>query len=562
MKLKFTSLFFGIAASFVTISAWGQSTGDYRTVSPAPNPGNWGDIVNWERFDGASWVAAGSSPVSTDGVITIRTGATIVLNLAVTADQVVVESGATLSVNQGAGFNLTLNNGAGDDLVVNGTLNLGNAKTITGTGNAVINGTFNWTEGTIGAPTSTAIGSSTNLSGNVGKALNSSFTNAGTFNWATGASSGGITFTNGTFTNNGTINEQFQSDRGFVIGGGTNSFVNNGTFNKTTTFQFFSNNVPSTNASTGILRGIGSFNFNLGTFTNNGSIAPGSSPGLLNINGGSVGGQPTTINIEVVDGSGAGTGHDQLTLTTSGSFAASLSNATLNVTEVGVSAPLQSYTIMTITGAGSTLTGTFAAANLPSGYSITYNATSIVVTKLSFPLPAVWGDFAALAKGNTVSLNWKTLQESNTAYFAVQHSANGRDFTTLTQVAAKGNSDVTNAYSFAHATPNKSGNNFYRLQLIDLDGKISYSPVRVVRYNNGQVKALIVTPNPVSNTLNLSVQNEVEMKLTDLNGRILKTQVLAAGNHSIDMSNLQNGVYVLNAYKAGALVETQRIVKQ
>lgn len=559
MKLNFTSLFLTVAAMIITASSFAQTTGDYRTVSPAPNPGNWSDIANWERYDGASWVAAPSAPTSADGAITIRTGAVILLNLAVTADQLTVETGATLSVNQGAGFNLTLNNGAGDDLVVTGTINLGNAKAITGAGNFVLNGTFNWTDGTLSAPTTTALGSVTNLSGNVTKNLNASFTNGGTFNWATGASAGGINFNNGSLINNGTINEQFQSDRGFTIIGGTNSFVNNGVFNKTTTFQFFSNNLPSTNSVTGTLQGVGNFNFNLGTFTNNGIVAPGSSPGLLNINAGSISAQNTSLNIEVVNGSGAGVGHDVLNLTTSGPFVTNLTSVTLNVTEPGLSAPFQSYTILTTTG---TFSGTFAAANIPSGYSITYNAASVVVTKLAFPLPAVWGDFAALSKGNAVTLNWKTLQESNTSHFAVQHSTDGKNYTTVTSVAAQGNSDLTNAYSFVHRSPNTKGNNFYRLQLVDKDAKIGFSPVRVVRYSNGQVKALVITPNPVSNLLNLSVQERVEMKLTDMNGRILKTQVLAEGNHSIDVSSLQPGVYVLNAYKEGALVETQRVVKQ
>lgn len=559
MKRNSTLFIFTLAVTLGTLSLTAQTVGDYRTTSPAPNPGNWGAISSWEEYDGVDWIPASSSPTSASGVITIRSGATILLDIAVTADQIVIDAGGTLSVNQGT-FNLTLNNGTGDDLVVNGTLNLGNARVISGAGNIVINGVLNWTSGTMGSVTTTTSGSTVNLSGNVGKTMSANFTNGGTFNWATGASAGGITLNNTTFTNNGTINEQFQSDRGFVNGAGTNSFVNNGLFLKTTTFQFFNNTLPTTNSGTGTLQGLGTFNFNFGTITNAGSITPGTSPGLLNINAGSVSGQSTTLNIEVVNGSGNGIGHDVLNLTTSGPFTTNLSTVTLNVTEPGSAAPLQSYTILTTTG---DFTGTFAAENIPSGYTVTYNATSVVVTKLSFPLPAVWGDFAAIAKGNTVALNWLTLQESNTSQFAVQHSTDGRSFKTVGFVQAKGNSDAVNKYNFAHQTPNKSGNNFYRLQLVDLDGKISHSPVRVVRYSSGgQLKAVVVTPNPVRATLNLAVQEEVEIKLTDMNGRILKTSVLGAGNHSIDVSALTQGIYILNAYKDGSLVETQRIVKQ
>lgn len=555
MKRNSTVLLCTLTALLVTITLSAQTTGDYRSVNAAaPTGGNWNDITKWERFDGLSWVAAATAPTSADGLITIRTGDSIILNVAVTADQIVIESNAALAVSV-AGNNLTLNNGSGDDLTVNGRLLLRGLNTINGPGNIVVNNLFEWLSGTIAAPTTLSASATGIIDLNFGKTINATtLTNDGTINWTRPIGGGGITFSNGaTFTNNGTINAQINESGGFANGAGTNSFINNGILNKLNTgTTFFNTNVPFTN--TGTIRGVGTLTFS-GTISNTGSIAPGNSPGILTTNTLIVSGQTADIDIEVVNGSGAGTGHDRLDLT--GNL--DLSTLTLNVTDPGT-APLQAYTVLTTTG---TFSNTFAAENVPSGFTVTYNATSVVVTKLSFPLPAVWGDFAAIAKGNTVALNWLTLQESNTSQFAVQHSTDGRSFKTVGFVQAKGNSDAVNKYNFAHQTPNKSGNNFYRLQLVDLDGKISHSPVRVVRYSPiGQLKAVVVTPNPVRATLNLAVQEEVEIKLTDLNGRILKTSVLGAGNHSIDVSTLTQGIYILNAYKDGSLVETQRIVKQ
>jgi hypothetical protein len=561
MRLSST-LMMTMAGILFSVASFSQSPGDYRSVNAAPpTGGNWGDFTKWEEFDGAFWLTSGLTPNSSNGVITIRTGDSIILNVAVTADQIVVEAGAVLVITQAS--NLTLNNGAGTDLVVNGRLYLGNARTISGAGNIVINGTFNWLDGTLGSVTTTSALSITNLSTNVGKNLSANFTNGGVFNWATGATAGGISFTNATFTNDGTINELFQSDRGFTSVSGTNSFVNNGTFNKTTTFGFFNNSVPTTNSATGVFKGLGSFNFNFGSLTNNGNVTPGLSPGLLSINAGAVSGQSATINIEILNGSGAGTGHDVLNLTTVGPFTTNLSTIDLVVTELpaGGGAPFQSYTILTTTG---DFTGTFATATYPSGYDITYNATSVVVTKLSYPLPAVWGDFSALARNGNVQLSWTTLQESNTSYFEVEHSTNGRDYKTIASVPAAGNSSLVKTYSYAHSAASSQAANYYRIKLVDLDGKASRSSVRSVKFTKGAVVVVQATPNPVISNLQISVQETaVDINIIDMNGRLFKSlRNLQPGVHSVNVSELASGQYQLMIYQDNRMIQSQKIIKQ
>ena len=285
MKMNSTFLKLLVACLICSSAVTAQVIDDYRSVN-APNPtgGNWSDITKWERYDGIGWVAAAVPPTSAHQTITIRTGDNIILNAPVTADQLVVETGAFLSINAflspSGGNDLTLNNGTGTDLTVNGTLLLRAFNVISGAGDILINGTFNWFSGTLAASTTTAAASVTNFDLDFTKFLTASLTNNGTINWATGASPVNIAITNTTFTNNGTINEQFQGNSGFNSGGGTPSFVNNGTFNKTTTFAFANGNFPFTN--TGTIKGIGGMNLNSFTVTNSGIVSPGSSPGILN----------------------------------------------------------------------------------------------------------------------------------------------------------------------------------------------------------------------------------------------------------------------------------------
>jgi len=566
MKTIFTSLKLLLLTLIFSQTVFAQSVGDYRSVNAPVSPGlggNWNDITKWETYNGTTWVAAATAPTSADGVITIRNGDSIRVNVAVTADQIVVEAGSHLAVNV-AGNNLTLNDGAGDDLVVNGTLLLRGFNTLassSGTVTVLINGTMDWFSGVIQAPTTIAAGGILNLALDFQKDLNANLTNNGTINWATGASTGGIFFNNVTLTNNGTINEQFQSNRGFFPASGTNSFVNTGTFNKTTTFSFSNNGVPVTNS--GTLQGIGTITLNGLGNTNTGIIRPGTSPGILGLSANLLTGQTPTVRIEILGpGFVAGTDYDQLTFNAA---TVDVSGTTLIVEEDDVNALPGSYTIMN--NAGGVFTSAFASVLLPLNYSITYvpgTSTSIVVNKLGSTLPAVWGDFNALAKNNNrVNLNWSTLQESNVSHYTVEYSANGRDYTSIGTVAATGNTTNVTNYSFVHSTPDVQKTNYYRIRQSDLDGKTAYSVIRPVRFSKGTVAPILVTPNPVRDRLQLSVQAEnIRIMLVDLSGRTLKNMNLQPGNHELSVTELAPGMYHLVIFQDGLRLETQKLIKQ
>jgi hypothetical protein len=128
--------------------------------------------------------------------------------------------------------------------------------------------------------------------------------------------------------------------------------------------------------STGVLSGIGTYQFNNG-FTNSGSIAPGSSPGELTISYASV--PNGALEIELAAVSGPGTGHDRLNVT--GNY---IAGGTLNVSLLNGYDPHvgTEYEIVAATGA---VSGTFSILNLPGGnaaWDINYGAQNITLTAL------------------------------------------------------------------------------------------------------------------------------------------------------------------------------------
>lgn len=562
MKFKFTSLKLLTVLLLLSFSVFAQTP--YRS---AVINGDWGTVASWESFNGSSWVPASATPTSTDGAITILAGHNIRLTPAQTADEITVDAGGTLLIDvliaDPGVNNLTLNNGPGTDLIINGHLLLTGNNIINGTGSVEINGTMEWRSGTIQATTTTGPNSVTTIYNDFIKRISTTFTNNGVINWGTvvGPGNNGIRFNNGTFINNNIINEEFTTGRGFSNEAGTNSFVNNGRINKTTTNTFFNLTVPFTN--NGRLNGIGRYELT-GTVVNTDTLSPGigTDPGILSVTDNLVEPPQTpTLWLEIYNNGGAGAvnGHDRLDFT-----------ATVDVTNANLfvvaddNAASTTYDIM-FTSSG-VFSGTFASVLIPQGYTLNYTpgvSTTISVTKNVVTLPVVWGDFTALAKNNQVKLNWSTLQEMNTSHFVVEYSIDGTNFSPIATLPAAGNSSVKSDYSFVHTSPTLNRNNFYRIQQVDIDNRKTNTAIRTVRFSDGNVVKLLATPNPVRDVLQLTVQAEgISVRLIDLNGRSLKTMNLQSGVQPMNVQDLSSGIYQLVIYQDNKQIGSQRIVKQ
>lgn len=467
----------------------------------------------------------------------------------------------TIILNSGSSFSgtVTLTNTSSGVITFNTPLSVDilnlNAGTINGSSSLTIGSTLSWLGGTLGVPTTINSGATASLTTATTKTVGANLTNNGTFTWT----AGNISFAGGVFTNNNLITENFTANQSMLYGSGSgNAFVNNGTFSKTSSFTYSNATfVPVTN--NGTIQGTGTYTFISTDITNPGTISPGNSPGVLTVSPTAITGQSPTIKIELLNNSGVGTGTDQLIVTNT----TDISGAKLSVTE-NTSMNLASYVIMQ--ASSGTFTGNFASVLIPLGYVLDpYTpgvSTTISVTKTSTTLPVAWGNFTALASTNKVLLKWTTLQEVNTSSFIVEYSEDGQSYRPIATLAARGNSSIASDYSFTHISPDLSKNNFYRIKEVDLDGKINYSPVRTVRFSKGSVVVVQVMPNPVKDVLQLSVQsNDIRIVLTDLSGRMVRSQIVQPGLQQIDVQNLSKGVYQLSVYQKDEKVSSQQIIK-
>ena len=137
-------------------------------------------------------------------------------------------------------------------------------------------------------------------------------------------------------------------------------------------------------------------------------------------------------------------------------------------------------------------------------------------------LPVHLLDFTAKPFNNNALLQWNVENELDIANYSIEFSKDGRSFTTVGKVSATSIHSVEKRYSFVH-TGTINGKNYYRIKMIDKDGRYEYSPVRTVVIGNNKI---VVYPNPFHTQLNItsSTSNPATVKLFDLAGKQLLQQ--------------------------------------
>lgn len=162
------------------------------------------------------------------------------------------------------------------------------------------------------------------------------------------------------------------------------------------------------------------------------------------------------------------------------------------------------------------------------------------------------GDFTATKQNDeTVLLNWNTFSESDNSYFIIEHSVDAKKFAAIGKTLSKGNTAQGHMYKFIHQDP-VNGINYYRLRMVDINGRAAYSSVRRVIYGKNNNK-LAIFPNPARNNATLMIDDndgeKLFVKFIDVAGRTVKHQSVTIKNQraELELAGLQVGMYVITA---------------
>jgi hypothetical protein len=198
--------------------------------------------------------------------------------------------------------------------------------------------------------------------------------------------------------------------------------------------------------------------------------------------------------------------------------------------------------------------------------NLSKNAVDVSIS--SAVVPVTFTALKARKLNSTVALEWGTLTETNSSHFVIERSTNGTNFTTtIGRVNAAGNSNAEKNYTLNDVTPIK-GLGYYRVKQYDLDGRYTYSNVAAINFDK-IASLLVVYPNPVKNTLNVEYTaikgGKIELNIIDAKGAIVKQQtqtvVLGRNVHTMNVSNLAKGVYVIKTIDADKNVVYTKFIK-
>ncbi len=166
-------------------------------------------------------------------------------------------------------------------------------------------------------------------------------------------------------------------------------------------------------------------------------------------------------------------------------------------------------------------------------------------TACGLALPIDLLKFEAKNNGTNVYLKWITENAIGFNRFEIERSEDGSNFKTIGSFRGSlGN----NSYNFEDNFLPKTKIAFYRLKMVDNDGKHKYSLIINVNLNNSITNAFIF-PNPVTDKINIRLKEALiknsNIQITDVQGRVVLNEIAKANEYyfSINAQRLTTGRY-------------------
>ncbi len=227
------------------------------------------------------------------------------------------------------------------------------------------------------------------------------------------------------------------------------------------------------------------------------------------------------------------------------------------------------------TRAGTTVNNQFSYTSDPNFGSPPGTSISTAVLNSLVSLPVKWLRFDVTRWNDDARLDWKVANEESNKYYEVQRSTDGNRFTTLNRVDKTGTGSGEQEYRYTDPGITTLGVAviYYRLKQVDIDGKFSYSEIRMLNLglNNSRIT---VYPNPVHQGFYVVIpaassgrQSQYLLELCNASGQKIQKRNISpqqAGNYYFDISRLSlaSGIYLLRISRDGEWLENRQLFIQ
>ncbi|HMK04173.1 MAG TPA: T9SS type A sorting domain-containing protein [Ferruginibacter sp.] len=179
-------------------------------------------------------------------------------------------------------------------------------------------------------------------------------------------------------------------------------------------------------------------------------------------------------------------------------------------------------------------------------------------------LPVKLVSFTATLQNKNALLQWQIADEQNVVKYNILRGLDGNSFSTIGAVNSTGNATATKKYNYTDNTISNLNAEriYYRLQMVDIDGKVAHSNIEIVK----PVADLIIsiTPNPVHDHIIVSSTDKIRtVSIINTKGQIIKIISLTGltNPQKIDTKELPAGNYFIKAVGEKQVV-TKQFIKQ
>lgn len=172
-------------------------------------------------------------------------------------------------------------------------------------------------------------------------------------------------------------------------------------------------------------------------------------------------------------------------------------------------------------------------------------------------LPIKLLSFSGSANKCAAQLSWQIVHgEKDFQGFDVQYSGDGARFGTVGHLDRSAYND-SYGYSYIQA----SGKGFYRLQITDLSGKVTYSETVVVTTDCDNPE-ITIAPNPTQALSTVSgIEAGDQVKVTDMLGNVIANYISGGSRATIDLGIFPSGVYSVMISRGTDMLKTAKITK-
>lgn len=173
----------------------------------------------------------------------------------------------------------------------------------------------------------------------------------------------------------------------------------------------------------------------------------------------------------------------------------------------------------------------------------------------TIPADATVSALSALVANDKVNMSWN-VNGPLPDFFTIERSENGKKFEVVTVL---NNPGKKNPFQWTDDSP-KKGRSFYRIKYSFGQGPELYSSTAsVIIAGNIDLKFY---PNPVDQLLIIRSEMPVDVQISDAAGKVRISAMRVSGLHTINVSSLEKGIYLIRfSNKLINVISQEKLVK-